>query len=135
MKRAIIVAILLLVMGCQGKTETIDLKPITLAEAYPGDISEVGRVELLDGSTGERKTIKDRQKIQHWIGQIKDIQLTPDINQEGRTGFIFGISLYKGEEMKLGFIPNQIHHIYYESNPEFEERIRSFFEEQFGRNY
>jgi uncharacterized lipoprotein YehR (DUF1307 family) len=34
--------------------ESTNIEPITLAEVYPGDIGRVDKIELLDGSSGER---------------------------------------------------------------------------------
>ncbi|SFM46848.1 hypothetical protein SAMN03159341_1366 [Paenibacillus sp. 1_12] len=135
MRQFIIITLLLLITGCQGKTDPIHLKPITLSEAYPGSIMEVDKIELLDGSSGERKIIENKGEIKQWISKIKDIKLNPEDKQEGRVGYIFGISLYEGEKIMLGFIPNQINKMYYKTNIEFEQHIRTFFEEQFGRKF
>jgi len=61
--------------------------------------------------------------------------LIPDSNQEGRVGFVYGISLYEEGELKLGFIPNYINKIYYKNNIEFLEYINTFFEKQFGKGF
>ncbi|TJY41292.1 hypothetical protein E5161_12740 [Cohnella pontilimi] len=111
------------------------LESITLAEAYPGDILEVDKIELLDGSSGERKVVTDRAKIQSWLREIKDIVLTPDDNQEGRVGYLFGIELFEGEESKFGFIPNAVNGVNYEWNDKLELKIKALFEEQFGRTF
>lgn len=128
------IIILLLLIGCQEKTEPINLKPMTLSEAYPGDISEVDKIELLDGTSGNREVVKDQKVIEEWINKVKDIELTPDDNQEARVGYIYGISLFVGEELKLGFIPNHINEIYYKTNDEFIEHLESIFEQQLGSN-
>lgn len=125
-------------MGCQSRNDQVDLTslgPITLTEAYPGSILNVDKVELMDGSSGDIRRIEDRKVIQQWIAQIKDLELLPDDNQEGLVGYRFGIRLFEGEEMKLGFIPNEINNIYYKTNTKFDENIRAFFEEQFGRGF
>ncbi|MGZ7440466.1 hypothetical protein [Paenibacillus sp. TH7-28] len=131
MKRIWIVLVFVLVVGCQSSAEAIPLRPISLSEVYPGDILQVDKVILVDGSTGARRAIEDRQQITEWISRMKDIELTPDENQEDRTGFMFGISLYEGEEKKLGFIPNLIQGVYYKPNPEFEGYIKALFEKHF----
>ncbi|MFD1176008.1 hypothetical protein ACFQ3W_06755 [Paenibacillus puldeungensis] len=126
---------LLLVTGCYGSKESIVLQPATLSEIYPGNILKVNKVELLDGSSGERKVIEDQGKIKKWINLIKDIKLIPDSNQEDRVGFIYGISLYEEDELKLGFVLNHINKIYYKNNIEFEAHIQAFFEEQFEKEF
>ena len=135
MKRVMIIFLLIIITGCQGNPEPVVLNPISLSEAYPGNITEVDKIELLDGSSGERKVIENQVVIEQWISKIKNIELIPDDNQEGRVGFVFGISLYEGDELKLGFIPNQINNIYYKSNNEFFGLIRELFEEQFGKEF
>lgn len=135
MKRLWIILVFVLVPGCQSKPESLPLRPLSLSEVYPGDILQVDKVILADGSTGARRVIEDRQQIAEWITRIKDIKLTPDQNQEDRTGFMFGISLYEGEEKKLGFIPNLIQGVYYKPNSEFEGYIRAFFEKYFDRRF
>ncbi|OPH56950.1 hypothetical protein BC351_26420 [Paenibacillus ferrarius] len=67
MKHFIVVLLVVFITGCQGRTDPIQLKPITLSEVYPGSILEVDRIELLDGSTGERKAIEDKQMILHFL--------------------------------------------------------------------
>ena len=134
-KPLLVILLLFLVTGCQGSRESIVLQSITLSQIYPGSILNVNKIELLDGSSGERKLIEDQGQIKKWINQIKDIELIPDSNQEGRVGYIFGISLYEEGELKLGFIPNRINKIYYKNNIEFQEHIKIFFEEQFGREF
>jgi hypothetical protein len=115
--------------------ESPNLKPIKLAEVYPGDIKKIDKIELLDGSSGERRTVRDKERIKVWIDGIKDIVLYPEENQESRVGFIYGIEFYEGQEKKLGFIPTAINGTYYKINEEFDKSVKAFFEEQFGRGF
>lgn len=130
-----VIFILVLFLGCQENPKTKVLVPITISKVYPGDILEVDRIELLDGSSGDRKTIKDRSQIIQWISHIKEIELIPDKDQQPRVGNIYNISLFKGEIKKLGFVSNEINGVYYKSNLEFQGYIKAFFEEQFGRHF
>jgi hypothetical protein len=129
-----------LIAGCSSKPEvkqleSIQLEPITLSKAYPGNILEVNKIELMDGSTGERKTIMQEDQINNFISQIKDIELVPDENQEQRVGNIYNIRLLKGEEKKLGFVSDEINGINYKANLKFQGYIKAFFEEYFGREF
>jgi hypothetical protein len=119
----------MILTGCQTIEDNHQkpLKLITLTEAYPGEISKVSKVELLDGSTGERIIVNDRKIIQDWLDQIKEVSLIPDENQEQRAGYIFSIALFEGDTKKLGFIPNEINNVYYKTNEEFVEPIRTPF--------
>ncbi|MFC7681811.1 hypothetical protein [Paenibacillus sp. GCM10028914] len=135
MKQVIVFLLLIIVTGCGEHEDPVILKTMTLSEAYPGNITEIDKIELLDGSSGEKKIIEDHEVIAEWIRKIKDIELMPDDNQEGSVGYIFGISLYENNEIKLGFIPNQINEVYYKTNDEFTRIIKEFFEEQFEREF
>jgi hypothetical protein len=135
MKQALIIILLLLIVGCQKETNLVHSKSTTLAEAYPGNILQVDKIELLDGTTGERRIIEDTNDIMEWITLIKDIKLMPDETREGGPGFKFGLSLYSGEGKMLQFTPNQINNVYYQSSPELERHVKALFEEQFGRAF
>ncbi|MGZ9583723.1 hypothetical protein [Paenibacillus marinisediminis] len=135
MRQVIVIFLLIIITGCQSKPDPVDLNPTSLSEAYPGNITEVDKFELLDGSSGERKFIEDQVVIERWISKIKDIELIPDDNQEGSVGNIFSIWLYEGDEFKLSFLPNRINNIYYKANDEFGGLIIELFEEQFGKEF
>lgn len=138
--RTIVVCLLfLLTIGCEA-TSSDDKKPVqldttTLENEYPGDISNVDKIELVDGTSGERIRIEDKGIIQEWLRQMKNIELEPDDNQEGRVGYLFRTILYEGDMKKFEFLPDEMKRVYYEHNEKFEGPIRSFFEEQFGRTF
>lgn len=133
LKKFIAFLILLFVVGCES--DSIVLKPTTLSNEYPGNISNVDKVELVDGSSGERKIVADKIVVQEWLNQIKDIELMPDENQEGKVGYLFRMALYEGEQNKFEFYSFSLNNVYYETNQEFVEPIRTFFEEQFGKEF
>ncbi|MBP3965119.1 hypothetical protein [Paenibacillus lignilyticus] len=137
MKRITILLLIIFLAGSQFHLggSAAKLRPITLAEVYPGDIRRVTKMELLNGSSGERATVEDKETISQWINQVKDLKLKPDENQEARTGYVFGISLFEGEMKTMGFTPNGIGEVYYESNPQFEAFTRSLFEKAFGHAF
>jgi len=139
MKKTLIVFVLLLfAMGCRSqeeKTKPISKEPTNLSQIYPGDLGKVDKMQLLDGSTGERIMLTDREIIRQWLNQIRDVQLIPADNQEGRVGYLFGLTLYENDKSMLGFIPDHIGGIYYENNDAFLAPIRALFEEQFGRSF
>ena len=138
MKKVLILLLMIIVCGCQSKSENSNpnqLNSISLTKIYPGDISNVNKVELLDGSTGEKKTIVDERIIQEWLNKMKEIELIPEDNQEQRTGYTFGITLFENEKNIFGFIPNEISNVYYKANEAFLEPTRVLFEEQYGRKF
>ncbi|MDQ0874430.1 hypothetical protein QFZ77_003089 [Paenibacillus sp. V4I3] len=143
MRKFLIVAILslFLLSACSSQqkyseqTKPTQLISITLTDAYPGNLTNVNRVELFDGSSGERKIVADRTIIQNWLNQIKDIKLIPEKDQGVRAGDVFGITLYEGEVKKFGFLSGNVNNVYYKTNKDFVEPIRALFKEQFGRQF
>ncbi|SDW23898.1 hypothetical protein [Paenibacillus sp. CF384] len=137
MKRITVFFLVIFLAGCQMHLggSSGKLHAITLAEAYSGDISKVTRIELLNGSSGEHATVEDKDTISQWINQVKDLRLKPDDNQEPRTGYVFGISLFEGDVKTMRFTPNGIGEVYYESNSQFEALTRSLFEKAFGHAF
>ncbi|GGH22616.1 hypothetical protein [Paenibacillus segetis] len=123
-------------MACNSVSETVNvLRSTTVAQEYSGSIMNVDKIELVDGSTGYRKSIQDKAEIQTFISNIKDLVLIPDKNQEGRTGYIYRIIFYEQEEVKLDFIPNAVNNTYYEPNADLLKIINKEFEERFGREF
>jgi hypothetical protein len=126
--------VLLLLAGCQAKSET-SIQPTTLAQVYPGSIMDTDRIDLVDGSSGERKAITERKEIQDLLAEIQDMEWIPEEDQEGVVGYLFGIGLFQGEEKKLGFTPTSINDSYYKPNEQLEKAIREWFEKKFEREF
>ncbi|MCF2943356.1 hypothetical protein [Paenibacillus tarimensis] len=129
-RTAWLLMIIALLAGCSaeappGKKE---LKTQRLHEFYPGSISNVEAVKILDGSTGDRKLISDELMVRDWINQVKDMIFVPDPNQEGRTGFLYEVSLFEGEERKLSFTPSVVGGHYYLHNEKLLEHVEALFE-------
>ncbi len=108
------------------------LQGTTLSEIYPGDITKVDRVELLDMTTGRTKWLDDLDEIRLWIGGLKDVVLIPEKNQEGSVGGMYAIGFYEGEDRKLWFSPQSIEDVYYETNRLFTGQIQLLFERKFS---
>lgn len=113
-----------------------DIKPeLTtkkLQDFYPGDIMNVTLVKIRSGETGELRTLSDKDEVRQWIDLIKPMDFVLDPNQEGRSGFLFSVSLYEGEALKLGFTNNNMGEHYYLNNEELLKRIREQFEKLHG---
>ena len=106
-------------------------EPLTtkkLGEFYPGDISKVDSIVIVDGETGRRKVFTDKQEVQDWINQVKDMEFVPDPNQEGRSGFLYAVTLREKGEDKMGFSPNAAGGHYYIHNEELRIKIEELFE-------
>lgn len=120
----------MLLQGCTSSRPV--LQRTTLSEIYPGDITKVDRVELLDGTTGRTKWLDDPVEIRLWIGGLNDVVLIPEENQEGSVGGMYVIGFYEGEDRKLWFSPQSIEDVYYETNELFTGQIQLLFEREFS---
>src|SRR5690625_4428805 len=103
---------LLLFSACSnGKTQSLE-------EFYKdAKIENVDKVIIQDGSTGYSKSITNREQIGEFLTLIKEIEYTPQDNQEKRIGWRYGITIFDGEK-EFKFTLNQINNTYYDSNPD-----------------
>lgn len=108
--------------------------PTTIANLYSGDISNVDKIILVDGSTGERLSVMDNDQVTKILGLIKDETIIPEENQEGSVGYRFRVLLYENEELTMDFIPNQVQGIYYKSNEKLNRNLKELFEKYFDKN-
>lgn len=121
--------VLLFFTACQNNQEQPkNLKPMLFTEIYQGDLSKVDKLSIRSGSTGELRIITDKEKIDQWLNSIKDIRFVPDSNQEGRSGWRYGITLYEGENEVFQFTPHQIKDVYYIAD----EKVIKSMEELFN---
>jgi hypothetical protein len=133
----IILSTFFLFSACSDKNinQEQELKATTIGELYPGNILNVDKIKLVDGSTGYRKNIDQKKEIESILYDIKDIVLQPDKNQEDRVGYVFRIILYEKDTVKMDFIPNAIQGIYYEPNEELYNKLKNIFEKTFERDF
>jgi hypothetical protein len=118
--------------GCNSNKSKQELKSKTSAELYPGEIQNIDQIELVNGSNGLSYSISNNQEIENIVNEIKDIKLTPDSNQEGRTGYTYRIKLYEKTQVMMDIIPNHIKEIYYKNNEKLGEILKKLFIEKFG---
>lgn len=95
----------------------------------------VSKIELIDGSSGERIKIENKKEIDQFLNEIKDLVLDPEKNQEGRTGYIFRVALYEGDELKMDFIPSSINRTYYKLNEQLNNKLKEIFTKKFNRQF
>jgi len=62
------------------------------------------------------------------MNKVSEQAIVPDPNQEGRTGFLYGVSLFENKELKLSITNNSISGIYYIHNEELANEIQALFE-------
>jgi len=128
------ITLLFMVIACgKADDELNEPKEITIDELYPGSILNVDKIELVDGSSGNRKSVDFKKEIESFLYDIKDIRLQSEKNQEGAVGYIFRIILYEENVVKMDFTPNNIEGIYYETNEDLYNKIKRIFEKHFER--
>ena len=106
--------------ACSTKTQSLEA-------FYTEDgIENVDKVVILDGSTGYTKTLTDVAQINEFLVLIKDIEFSPQDNQEKRDGFLYGITLYDGEA-QFNFSLSQIDDVYYDTEPDIYPIVDGYY--------
>jgi len=103
--------IIFLFTGCGLETKT-------LPQFYEKDLSDVSKIVILDGNTGQKKTIQDQKIIEGLLSDIEDIKFIPDENQEPRDGFNYSITLFQDGEETFGFGLTSVNGHYYHTEPD-----------------
>lgn len=91
-------------------------------------IINVDKIIIQDGSTGYSKTITKQEQIGEFLNLIKDIELTPQDNQEESVGWRYGIALFDGEK-EFKFTLNKINNTYYDSNPDIHPIVENYYKQ------
>ncbi len=106
--------------ACSTKTQSLEA-------FYTEDgIKDVDEIVILDGSTGYIKTLKDVEQINEFLALIKDIEFSPQDNQEKRDGFLYSITLYD-REAQFNFSLNQIGDTYYNTEPDIYPIVDGYY--------
>ena len=126
MKKSLILILLVslyLLSACKNE------KTQPLEEFYKdAKIESVDKVIIQDGSTGASKTIIQQEHIGEFLALIKDIEFTPQKNQEKREGWRYGIALFD-EEKEFKFTLNEIDTTYYDSNPDIHPIVDYYYKQ------
>jgi len=101
-------------------------EPLTLNDFYQKSIEDVTKIEIIDGSTGDKKVVNDKQIIDDLLYQIKEIKFIPDENHEKRTGYLYNVTLFQEKE-SFSISSNQIDDIYYFTEPNIEPILQDFY--------
>ena len=126
MRKYFVAFLLLILVGCQ----TMHLKQQTIgAFMQDAKVKEVKEIIILNGETGEKKTITDAGKIEQFLDDIEDILFTPDDNQQQRDGFRYAVKLVDGEH-SLQFTTNSVGQDYYVTEEPLFEVIDALFQSQ-----
>lgn len=108
--------------GCGPETTSIE-------ELYNGNLDKVTKINVIDGNTGEIASTKEKDQIQAFINEIKDVKFIRDNDQSKRDGFNYSITFYQGDDQKLQFGLNQIDDDYYHTEPDIKPTIEQFYED------
>lgn len=117
----VLLACICLISACSnGKTQS-------LKEFYrDAKIENIDKIIIQDGSTGASKTLTDQQQIEEFIALIKDIEFSPQDNQDKRVRWRYGITLFDGERT-FEFTLNKIGDTYYDSAPDILPIVDEFY--------
>lgn len=110
-----------LVTGCGLETKSF-------IEFYEKDLKDVSEIVIVDGNTGEDKRISDKDAIDSFLNEIKNIKFIPEENQEKRDGFNYSISLFEDGEKTFQFGPTQVNENYYYTEPDIHPIMEAFNE-------
>ncbi|GEL76078.1 hypothetical protein [Tenuibacillus multivorans] len=112
--------LLLLIASCNLETKT-------LPDFYQKQLSNVTKIEIVDGNTGYQKSITNPQTIDDFLNNIKDVKFIPDKNQEKRDGFNYSISLYQDGNKTFSFSLIQVNGNYYHTEPDILPIVDQFY--------
>ena len=90
-------------------------------------LTQIDRVILQDGSTGETKTLQDPEQIEEFLSLIKEIEYIPQENQDGRVGWRYGIRLFEGFK-EFDFTLSEIDGVYYDSEPDIYPIVEEYYQ-------
>ncbi|QUW23967.1 hypothetical protein JSQ81_10540 [Sporosarcina sp. Marseille-Q4063] len=107
--------------GCGLETKTLE-------EFYEKDLSDVSKIEIVDGNTGYGVATTDYEKTQDFIGEIKNIKFIPDDDQGKRDGFRYSITFFEGNVRTFQFGDTHINGNYYHTEPDIHPIIDVFLQ-------
>lgn len=89
---------------------------------YPEGLSTVDRIEMLR-SDGERVSFANQERIQQWLDQIGEVEVTIDSNPEDHSGSLFIVSLFEKEEKIFFLTPTSINGTAISANQDLADRM------------
>ncbi|WP_172370594.1 hypothetical protein [Sporosarcina jiandibaonis] len=117
---SLLLVILLLLSGCGLETKTFE-------EFCENDLNDVSKIGIVDGSTGYEVTTTDYEKIQGFIGEIKNIKFIPDDDQGKRDGFRYSITFFEDDDRTFQFSETYLNGNYYHTDPDIHPIVDGFF--------
>ena len=108
-------------VGCGLETKT-------LSQFYEKDLDDVTKIVIVDGSTGNKKTVTENEVVKEFLTEIKDIKFIPDENQEKRVGWRFPITLFQDDKQAFKFGLSEVNENYYNTEPDIYPIVENFHE-------
>lgn len=106
-----------------------DAKTQSLEGFYEdANIEMVDRVIIQDGTTGASKSITDQERINEFLSLTKDIEFSPQDNQEESVGWLYAITLVDNEK-EFKFTLSKIGDNYYKSNPDIYPIVDAYYKQ------
>lgn len=117
--------ILILLVACGAQ------KSRTLESFYSDEkIEQVNKITIQDGSTGTTKEITEQAQIDEFLVLIKDIEFTPQDNQEKRVGWRYRMTLFDFDnEAEFAFTTDQIDGVYYDTNQNILRIVDEYYQQ------
>ena len=104
-------------------------KTHSLGEFYKdAKIRNIDKVIIQNGSTGASKVITEQEEIDEFLSLTKDIEFTPQDNQEKRVGWRYGIILFDNER-EFKFTLSEIGDTYYDTNPDIHPVVDNYYKQ------
>lgn len=104
------------------------LETKTLSQFYEKDLDDVNKIVIVDGSTGNKKTVTENEVIKEFLTEIKDIKFIPDENQEKRVGWRFSITLFQDDKPAFQFGLSEVNENYYNTEPDIYPIVENLYE-------
>nr|WP_256124166.1 hypothetical protein [Paenibacillus chitinolyticus] len=123
----LLIVLILSAAGCESRPEA-EPAPKPLGDFYQTDWGKIDRIDIRNGATGEVKIFKEKEILRKWINEARIIEITPDPNQEARTGFRYSANLYEGDQLKFGFTDSHIGNAYILPSEQLYHLLKSLFE-------
>ena len=126
MKKSLILILMLsflIMSACTGgKTQSLE-------EFYKdAKIGNIDKVIIQDGTTGASKVITEQEQIDEFLSLTKDIEFTPQDNQEKRVGWRYSITLFDNER-EFKFTLSEIEDTYYDTNPDIHPVVDNYYKQ------
>lgn len=122
----------LILSGCQSSNQPdqigVSKVPKELQTFYPGDITQVGSIEMMSGSDGTKRTTTDQVLIQEWIEKVSDLEIVLDPTHEDTTGVLFHVTMFEQGKEVLYMTPTDMNHQRIEPQLELADRMSELYD-------